>query len=142
MRGVLLTLCAAVGLCGTPAAADNGQVFDAAAQLRAYPSPGAAATKQCFNGKVLSGVSRSGLETLYVQPRSGQVYRLRLAGNCSALDVAEKLAVRADGSDVVCAGDGAQLVVKTAGGAAHCRISDVRALTSREVASLAAASPR
>uniref|UniRef100_B0T813 Uncharacterized protein n=1 Tax=Caulobacter sp. (strain K31) TaxID=366602 RepID=B0T813_CAUSK len=142
MKPVLFAAIAAAALSTAPAFADNGQVFDHAAQLRAYsnvtPRDDA---KQCFNGKFISGVNRSGDKTLYVQSTQG-IYRLRLTDDCSALNAAEAITVRANGSDLVCPGDGAEAIARTAAGAKHCRVANVHRLTSGEVTTLAAASRR
>ena len=111
MKPVLVLAAAAAILSTAPALADNGQVFDHAAQLAAYsntlPRDNA---KQCFNGQFISGVNRSGPNTLYVQSPKRGIYRLRLAGDCSALDGAQKLTVRSNGSDLICPGEAAETV--------------------------------
>lgn len=140
---MLFLAVAATALSTVPALADNGQVFDHAAQLRAYsntlPRDNA---KQCFNGQFISGVNRSGSDTLYVQAPQGAIYRLKVAGDCSALDAAQKLTVRANGSDLVCPGDAAETVAWTPAGSQRCAINDVHRLTAREAAALSTASRR
>lgn len=142
MKLALFAAIAAMALSTAPAFADNGQVFDHAAQLRAYsnvmPRDNA---KQCFNGKFISGANRSGDKTLYVQSPQG-IYRLRLVGDCAALNAAEKIAVRTNGSDIVCPGESAEAIMQTAAGAKHCRVADVRRLTSGEVSALSTAARR
>ena len=140
---MLFLAAAAAVLSAVPALADNGQVFDHAAQLRAYsntmPRDNA---KQCFNGQFISGVNRSGRNTLYVQSPQGAIYRLRLAETCSALDAARKLTVRSNGSDMICPGDAAETVAWTAAGSQRCEIDDVHRLTAREAGALSAAARR
>ena len=142
MKPALFVAIAAVAFSTAPAFADNGQVFDHAAQLRAYsnvtPRDNA---KQCFNGSFISGVNRSGDKTLYVQSTQG-IYRLRLVDDCAALDAAEKVSVRSNGSDLVCPGDSAEAIARTAAGAKHCRVANVHRLTSGEVTTLSAANRR
>lgn len=143
MKPALFVAIAAAALSTAPAFADNGQVFDHAAQLRAYsnvtPRDNA---KQCFNGKFISGVNRSGDRTLYVQSPQGGIYRLQLTEDCAALNDAEKLTVRADGSDMVCPGGGAEAIARTAAGARHCRVADVHRLTAREATALTVSARR
>ena len=142
MKPALFIAAAALALASAPAFADNGQVFDHAAQLAAYsntlPRDNA---KQCFNGALVTGINRSGENTLYVQSPQG-IYRLRLADDCAALDSARKVSVRADGSNLICPGEGADMLARTAAGAKHCRVADVRRLTSGEVTALATAARR
>lgn len=143
MKLAFFMVSAVAALASAPAMADNGQVFDHAAQLNAYSStlPRDNA-RQCFNGKFIAGVNRSGQDTLYVQSPQGGIYRLRLTETCGALDAAQKLTVRANGGDVVCPGDFAQAVAKTAAGDKLCRINNVRRLTPGEVTALATAARR
>ncbi|MBO9560169.1 MAG: hypothetical protein J7515_16495, partial [Caulobacter sp.] len=87
MKPVLVLSAVAAVLSAAPALADNGQVFDWNAQRAAYsntlPRDNA---PRCFDGQFISGVNRSGPDTLYVQSPKGAIYRVRLAGACSALD--------------------------------------------------------
>jgi hypothetical protein len=143
MKFAIFMISAAAALASAPAMADNGQVFDYAAQAHAYASARPSDTaKRCFNGKFIAGVNRSGQDTLYVQSPQGGIYRLRLTENCDALDSAQKLTVRANGSDVVCPGDDAQAIAKTAAGDRLCRIDSVRRLTPGEIGALATAARR
>jgi hypothetical protein len=140
----MLFLATAVAvLSAVPALAQNGQVFDAAAQLAAYsntlPRDNA---KQCFNGKFISGVNRSGQNTLYVQAPKGDIYSLRMADDCSALDAARKLTVRSNGSDIVCSGDQAETIALTSAGSQRCEVDSVRRLNAREAAALSTATRR
>jgi hypothetical protein len=139
MKLVRSFIVAAVALAAVPAAADNGQRFDWKAQLQAFstergdpPNNG-----QCFNGKFISGANRSKAGTLYVQPRTGGVYEVRMAGDCSALNAAEKISLRSNGSDAVCDHSPAEVVLRTAVGPQRCRATEVRRLTNREVVALA-----
>lgn len=142
MKSASFIACAALVLSAAPAFADNGQVFDYAAQQRAYSSvlPRDNA-RQCFNGAVISGASRSGDKTVYVQSTQG-IYSLRLASDCSGLNAAEKINVRSSGSDLVCPGEVADVVARTAAGPQHCRVAEVRRLTASEINALSTASRR
>jgi len=143
VKPMLFVATAAAVLSAVPALAQNGQVFDAAAQLAAYSNtlPRDHA-KQCFNGKFISGVNRSGQNTLYVQAPKGDIYSLKMAGDCSALEAARKLTVRSNGSDIVCSGDHAETVAWTSAGSQRCEVDSVRRLNAREAAALSTASRR
>jgi hypothetical protein len=140
---MLFLATAAAVLSAVPALAQNGQVFDHAAQLAAYsntlPRDNA---KQCFNGQFISGVNRSGPNTLYVQSPKRGIYRLRLAGGCSALDDAQKLTVRSNGSDLICPGEAAETVAWTSAGAQRCDVDEVHRMTAREAGKLSTAARR
>lgn len=142
MKSASFIACAALVLGAAPALADNGQVFDHAAQQAAYSSmlPRDNA-RQCFNGAVIAGANRAGAKTVYVQSTQG-IYQLSLASDCDGLNAAEKINVRSSGSDLVCPGEMADVVAKTAAGPQHCRVSEVRRLSSGEVKALSTASRR
>lgn len=148
MKAVLLIgAMSAMALIAVPASADNqaappqANVFDWRAQAEAFPNGGSPPNiaKQCFNGKSIAGVNRSGAQTLYVQSQQGGIYQMRLTNDCEGLNGAEKLSVRANGVDLVCPGDNAELVARIASASKHCRVTDVRRLTAKEVSTLASA---
>lgn len=143
MKTVLLIVGAGLVLASAPAVADDRQVFDWNAQRAAYDSalpPNVA--NQCFNGKAIAGINRAGAQTLYVQPKHGGVYQMRLAEDCDGLNAARQVSLRADGSDLVCPGERAQLVARTASGAKQCRVADLKRLTRAEMAALSSAPVR
>lgn len=96
--------------------------------------------RQCFSGRQIVGANRSG-DTVYVQARSGSIWRLELAGPCAALDAAKSLRVRASGSDVVCPDSRAELIAGAGTSAPRCAISTVRRVTRQDVAALSSAPP-
>lgn len=143
MKAVFAVAGVVLALGSASAMADEGQRFDWAAQQARYSndrtSPQVA--KQCFNGSMIAAANRAGAKTLYVQSADG-IYQMRLAGDCSGLNAAQKISLRSDGSDLVCPGDRAELIAATAAGAQQCRVADVRRVTAREGAALAKASIR
>lgn len=98
--------------------------------------------RACFNGRSIVGSNRQGARILYVQPRDGGAFRLELRDACDGLNAAEKLRVRADGNDIVCDGHSATVVLQTAQGSMRCEVREVRRLTRKEMALLAASSRR
>ena len=108
---------------------------DGAMQFRS-PDP----RKQCFNGRFVVGSNRAGDRTLYVQAKTGGIFRLTLKDACDGLNAAQRLTVRADGNDVICPGQAATVVLKTAAGPKRCAVGEVRHLSRAEVAGLAPAS--
>ena len=87
---------------------------------------------QCFNGKTVVGMSRAG-DTLYLQEKTGRVFRMKVVDDCPALDGADKVDVRSDGAQV-CSGVSATLRVKTATGFKSCRVNYVRRVNGADVA--------
>lgn len=145
VAGLALALGSVSALVSTSAMADEGQRFDWAAQTARYTndrtSPQVA--KQCFNGSMIAGANRAGGNTLFVQSaEGGAIYQMRLAGDCSGLNAARKIALRSDGSDVICPGDRAELTASTSAGSQLCRVADVRRVTASEGAKLSKASIR
>lgn len=141
MRITALSGAALAAVLAAPAAADNGQVFDAQAQREAYAS-GGPSLAQCFNGTSVAAANRAGARTLFVQPARGGVYTAQLAGDCEALDLAEKIAVRSAGGDVVCPRRPAELLVQTPAGQRQCGLTKLRKLSPRELSALASAPRR
>lgn len=139
MKHLLFLASVTVALTAAPAMADNGQVFDYGAQLRAYPAGERLDQKQCFNGKAIRGVNRAGGKILYVQSRQGSIYGLELAETCVALNAAQNISVRSSGGDVVCVRGSAEMVVQTPAGARRCSVAGVRTLTPREMSVLSTA---
>lgn len=148
----VFAIAAAAALVSLPAAADNQNQSNSPNQSSQYsdrhdPQVDGGANsgwsrnvaRQCFNGKSIAGVNRSGAKTVYIQAQQGSIYQMRLINDCEGLNGAEKLSVRASGSDVVCAGDTAELVARIASASKRCRVTDVRRLSAKEVSVLASA---
>lgn len=155
MKAVLLLgAVAAVALISVPAVADNQNQGDQGQQGvqygPAYEAPRRSELavddgrppnlhRQCFNGKSIAGVNRSGAQTVYLQSQQGGIYQMRLTGACDGLNNAEKLTVRANGSDLICSGDSAELIARISTTAKRCHVTGVRRLTTQEVSVLASA---
>ena len=149
----VLFLAAALALAATPALSQDAPApappppgppppsnymstpFDAGARFRVDSAQDL--RRQCFNGRFIAGSNRAGDRTVYVQTKSGGIFRLELAGDCAALSGAKRLTVRANGNDVICPGQAATLVLNTDAGLKRCRIDEVRHLSPTEVAELA-----
>jgi hypothetical protein len=135
MNAKLVAATALLALIAVPAFADNGQIMrDPQAPYRSDSR--AQASKQCFNGKYISGVSRSGETSLYVQARTGAIYELSLSQDCATAGSVQKVTLRADGDDVVCAGADAELIARTSAGVQQCHVTQVRRVAPGEAATL------
>jgi hypothetical protein len=148
----VFAIAVAAALVSMPAAADNQNQSNSSNQSSQFserhdPQVDGGANggwsrnlaRQCFNGKSIAGVNRSGAQTVYIQAHQGSIYQMRLVNDCEGLNGAEKLSVRASGSDLVCPGDNAELVARIAAASKHCRVTGVRRLTAKEVSALASA---
>ena len=138
----LLFAAVAMALAAAPALAQEQpqqpNVFDSAAHARAYNTafdinrP----TLQCFNGEKIKGVSRSGQRTLILQNGAGAIYEVTLRHDCHAADRAQKISALSSQGAPICRNDSAILFARTTEGVQRCRITDVRRLSSGEIAAL------
>lgn len=99
---------------------------------------------QCFNGRSVVSASRGAGDLLYVEPKAGAIFELRLAKSCDGLTAADlvaasKLTVRSDGA-VVCAGIPATVKIQTPEGAKSCAVRVVRRISDAKLASLSSSS--
>lgn len=136
MKPVLIIAGALAALTASPALAQYQPpaVFDAGAQHRAYPSGEAPKSIQCFDGRKINGVSRSGQRNLLVQTGNGALYDLRTSKDCPAADIAAKITARSGRDPAVCVADTAVLFLRTPEGPKRCHVADVRRLSSGEMA--------
>ncbi len=143
-----LTLVLAIGaLVGTPASAQSDGPLYGTAHVQRDPQAhyrvGAAQpTKQCFNGRYVTAANRAGDRTLYVQTRTAAVYTVDFVAPCAELDRAKKLRLRALGSDQVCPGEPAEVVIRASEGTSRCRAASVRRTTPTEIAALSSPQAR
>jgi hypothetical protein len=138
-----LIAAALMTLVAVPALADNGQVMrNPQANYRSDYRTSQNVPGRCFNGKMVTGVNRSGQTTLLVQTATGAIYELAVPRGCPDLDKARKVTLSADGASTVCAGRDAEMVAKTAAGGKRCYVSSVRQVPASEVTALAQATIR
>ena len=144
MKLNLIAAAALLTLVAVPALADNGQIMrnPQANYGSDYRTGQRAGAGQCFNGKMVTGVNRSGETTLFVQTRTGAIYELAVPKGCPDLDSARKVTLSADGGSTVCAGQDAEMIANTAAGSRRCYVSSVRQLPAAEVGALAQATVR
>lgn len=144
MKRALFALVTVSALAATPALAqyEPPNRFDAAAHAQAYGAGGAPFAPRCFNGAKIKGVSRSGQRSLLVQNGAGMIYEVKLREDCHAVERATKLSAMSGQGSPVCEDDTAILFARTDAGLKRCKITDVRRLSSSEIAAFAGAAKR
>jgi len=101
---------------------------DGAAVAQTRPS-------DCFSARSVNGFTPVGREAVDVRLSRNRHYRLTLAGYCPDVDWSLQIALRTrGGSSFICAGLDAEIVVPGATGAQRCAVTDVRRLSSEEIA--------
>lgn len=126
MRNALLIAAAAVGvLAAGPSVADHHQ-GEGKSQ------------RACFRADQVRNFSASDDDRVYVHVTSRQVFELKVLGGCPNVDWTNRLALKARGSNWVCAGGDVDLIVPQAGGGRPmtCMVRAVRQLSEDEVKAL------
>ena len=109
-----------------------------AQQAASAPAPAASSGRECFNARNISGFTAQGESTIDIQAGVRRYYRLQLAGVCTNVNWARKIAVvTRSGSSWICQGFDADLVIDDPGiGPQRCLVSSVRRLTDAEARAL------
>lgn len=143
MKPNLIAAASVLALIAVPALADNGQTLrNPQANYQSDYRVAERMLSQCFNGKTITGMNRAGATTLLVQASTGAIYELTIPRGCPNLDRADKVAISAAGGAAVCAGQDADISVRTASGPKRCYVSAVRQLPPVEARALAEATTR
>jgi len=151
MKPVLCIVSAMAALAVSPALAQQApppetpQVnsFDYRDYQRAYAlSYTPRALLQCFDGRSIKAVTRSGARSLLLQTGSGAIHEVVLKDDCAAADRAVKMTARSTSLGPICGADDATLLVQTPDGAKRCRIAEVRRPSPGELAALSSSRQR
>ncbi|WP_129792867.1 DUF6491 family protein [Sphingosinicella sp. CPCC 101087] len=90
--------------------------------------------RQCFRAEQVNGFAPLDDETVHVNVGANDVYRLDLFGPCPDVDWSLRIGIRSrGGSNWVCTGSDAELIVPSAIGPNRCQISSIRKLTDEEI---------
>jgi len=102
------------------------------------PSPAASSSRECFNARNISSFKAQGESTIDIQAGVRRYYRLQIAGVCTNVNWARKVAVvTRGGSSWICQGFDADLVIDDPGtGPQRCLVSSVRRLSDAEARAL------
>jgi len=109
-----------------------------AQQAASAPASAASSGRECFNARNISSFKAQGESTIDIQAGVRRYYRLELAGVCTNVNWARKVAVvTRSGSSWICQGFDADLVIDDPGtGPQRCLVSSVRRLSDAEARAL------
>jgi hypothetical protein len=103
----------------------------AQAAPQSKPSP----QRQCFYAADVSGFTPAGDGTVYVRAVK-DVYAFKLFGPCPDINWTLRLGLVSRGSDFICSGLDAELIVPSQIGRQRCPVQDIHKLSPAEVAAL------
>jgi hypothetical protein len=122
----ILVLPLALGALGAVALTDAREGL---AQERGRPP-----ASDCFIARTVSGFTPDGDRAVVVRVSRNRQYRLELAGYCPDVDWSLRIALRSRaGSNWVCTGGDAEILVPSEIGPQNCLVTDVRRLTPGEI---------
>lgn len=113
----------------------GGAALAAGCAATADPDPASASSegRECFNVRSVSSFTPAGRDAVAVRVGADDYYRLELIGTCPDVDWAWSIAMRTRGSNWVCRGYDAELIVPHPAGTQYCPVRAVRRLTEAEV---------
>ena len=89
--------------------------------------------RQCFLASQVNGFHSLDREHVYVTLGANRVFELGLTGTCADIDWSQRIAIRSTGgTDWVCSGLDAELVVPSPIGPQRCAVTSVRRLSDEE----------
>ncbi len=90
--------------------------------------------KECFYSSQVTGFTNGGPDRVYANISRRATYELSLSPGCSQIDWALNLAIQARGTQRICSGYDAELIVPRASGsgAQRCLIRNIRRLSDAE----------
>ena len=90
--------------------------------------------RQCFLPAQVNGFTALDRDTVHVKVSASQVYELELFGDCADIDWEQRIGIRSTGgSNWVCQGLDAELIVDSPIGPQRCPVSTIRRLSDEEV---------
>lgn len=103
----------------------------------------AQAARECFFASSVTGFSDAGPDKAIVNIGSRESWELTLSGGCPDVDYAMKIGIVSRGSQRICSGRHAELIVPSASGsgAKRCLVRSVRKLSSAEADAVRGRSP-
>ena len=113
-------------------------VLAATAVLGGVGAQAAPAERQaCFRPNNISSFTDVDRTTVNIKIGPGQYYQLKIWPSCPNIDWSLAIGIRHRGSDWICSGADAELVVPTPGiGPQYCPVSSIRRMTPEEVSAL------
>jgi hypothetical protein len=98
--------------------------------------PGSKPQRQCFFNQQVNGFAASDDRIVNVRVGVKDVYQLEMFGRCHDIDWAEKIALVSRGGSTICTGLDAEIVSPSPIGPQRCPVSNIRKLTSAEIAAI------
>jgi hypothetical protein len=92
--------------------------------------------QQCFYSRSINGFSASDDSHVYMRVGVSDIYVFTLLGPCPDIHWTDQLALKSTGSDFICSGLDADLIVPSGLGPQRCAVRDIRKLTPQEAAAL------
>ena len=90
--------------------------------------------RQCFLASQVNGFHAVDRDTVNVNVGVRRIYQLELFGSCQDIDWSQRIGIRSTGgSDWICQGLDAELIVPSPIGPQRCQVSSVRRLSDEEV---------
>jgi hypothetical protein len=123
MRTIILTIVSAGAALAAGCMANRGP-----------PAQMAAGARQCFNAAQVNSFQAVDRDTVYVTTGVRRMYQLEVVGVCPEIDWTQRIGLRStSGSNWVCSGLDAELLVPSPTGLQRCPVVGVRALTPPEI---------
>jgi hypothetical protein len=98
--------------------------------------PEGLANRQCFHARNVQNFRPQGDRIVNVRVAVNQVFQFELMGSCPNLNFSQRLGLRTRGSQWICSGLDADLIVPSTIGPSRCPVNNIRRLTPEEVAAL------
>ncbi len=95
--------------------------------------------KSCFYSRNISSWAPVDRSTINIRVTVNDVYQLKLLGDCPNIDWVDGIGLKHQGSDWICSGLDAELLVPQTGGgipALRCPVTSIRKLSKEEAAAL------
>ena len=111
----------------------SGTVIAACAATAPSARGPATANRQCFLASQVNDFSGATDDSVLVRVGVNNVYQLQLSGMCHDIDWANRIALRSTGgSNWICQGLDAELLIPSPIGPQRCLVTDVRKLSPEE----------
>ena len=93
-------------------------------------------TQQCFYASSVTGFSEAGPDKTIVSIGSKESWELTLSGGCPDVDYAMKIGIVSRGSQRICTGRPAEIIVPSASGSSsqRCLVRNIRKISPAETA--------
>lgn len=102
----------------------------------AEAAPAKAPARQCFLARNIDGFTPVDPVTVNLRVNVADFYQLKLFSDCRDIDWSLSIGLEQRGSNWICDGDDARLIVPAPGGPRRCLVTSVRRMSKEEVKAL------